>query len=68
MALKNLKGINHMVMGHTVQRKKGINSTCSNKAWRIDVGLAYSYDTKHSQALEITKSNDGKTLFKVLGK
>jgi hypothetical protein len=66
--LKKLKGINYMVMGHTVQKGKGLNSACSNRAWRIDVGLSKSYGSKYSQALEITKNKEGKTLFKILGR
>jgi hypothetical protein len=31
-----------MVMGHTVQ-KNGISPACSNKAWRIDVGMTAYY-------------------------
>jgi hypothetical protein len=45
-----------MVVGHTVQ-KDGITSACSDKVWRIDVGLAKFYGGK-PMVLEIEK---GKT-------
>lgn len=42
-----------MVVGHTVQ-KTGITSACSDKVWRIDVGLAKYYGGK-PMVLEIEK-------------
>lgn len=42
-----------MVVGHTVQ-KDGITSACSDKVWRIDVGLAKFYGGK-PMVLEIEK-------------
>lgn len=42
-----------MVVGHTVQ-KSGITSACSDKVWRIDVGLAKFYGGK-PMVLEIEK-------------
>jgi len=44
-------GAKRMVMGHTIQ-DDGINSTCEQKVWRIDVGLAAAYEGP-VQALEI---------------
>ncbi|MEO6599023.1 MAG: metallophosphoesterase [Polyangiaceae bacterium] len=40
-----------LVVGHTVQ-KQGINSACTNRVWRIDVGLSRFYGAKPS-VLEI---------------
>ena len=40
-----------LVVGHTVQ-KQGINSACTDKVWRIDVGLSRFYGAKPS-VLEI---------------
>jgi hypothetical protein len=40
-----------MVVGHTVQRR-GVNSACDGKVWRIDVGLS-RYFGGPIQALEI---------------
>jgi hypothetical protein len=36
-----------LVVGHTVQ-KQGINSSCADKVWRIDVGLSRFYGAKPS--------------------
>lgn len=39
--------INNMIIGHTPQfhvNKSGINSTCSRKLWRIDVGASSAFD------------------------
>lgn len=41
-----------MVVGHTVQ-KGGVNSACSDKVWRIDVGMSAHYGGQPA-ALEIT--------------
>jgi hypothetical protein len=48
--------VKRMVVGHTVQ-KNGITSACSDKVWRIDVGLAKHYRGTPA-VLEI---KDGKT-------
>ena len=37
----NLKGL---VVGHTPQLKTGINSTCSDKVWRVDVASSQAFD------------------------
>jgi Calcineurin-like phosphoesterase len=44
--------VKRMVVGHTVQ-KGGITSACSDKVWRIDVGMAAHYGGQPA-ALEIT--------------
>jgi len=43
--LKLLK-IDHMIIGHTPQINKeiGINSTCNNKIWRVDIGSSKAFD------------------------
>lgn len=47
----DLLGARRMVVGHTVQ-KDGISSACSERVWRIDVGLAKHYGGR-AAALEI---------------
>jgi hypothetical protein len=37
----SLKGL---VIGHTPQIDKGINSTCSDKVWRVDIGASKAFD------------------------
>lgn len=41
-----------LVVGHTVQ-PQGINSACSGRVWRIDVGLSRYYGTNPPSVLEI---------------
>jgi hypothetical protein len=43
-------GVKRMVVGHTVM--KTITPACSDKVWRIDVGMAAHYGG-HAEALEI---------------
>ena len=47
-----------MVVGHTVQ--DSINSKCSGKLWRVDVGLSDTFGTNNTEVLEIL--DDGKPL------
>jgi len=67
--------IEGMVIGHTPQMKKGINSVCDNKVWRIDIGASGAFDIFRNsrenknkfdniQILEI-KVKDGRTFKKV---
>lgn len=45
---KSLKifGVGHMFIGHTPQfvHKHGINSTCGDKLWRVDIGMSSGFD------------------------
>ena len=41
--LKKL-GLKGLVVGHTPQLKIDINSTCSNKVWRVDVGSSQAFE------------------------
>lgn len=49
-------GAKRMVVGHTVQRQ-GITSACSERVWRIDVGMSSYYGGDRVMALQI---EDGK--------
>lgn len=33
-----------MVVGHTPQIENGINSTCDDKVWRVDIGASQAFD------------------------
>lgn len=46
--LSNLKA-EHMVIGHTVQRK--VNYICNNKLWRVDVGLSRAFGNNNQKNL-----------------
>jgi hypothetical protein len=46
-------GAKRLVVGHTVQ-KAGINAACSDRLFRIDVGLSSFYGDNPAQVLEIT--------------
>ena len=67
--------INGIIVGHTPQMNKeyGINSTCDQRAWRIDIGASGAFDQfrngedKREEVLEITYKNN-KTIFKILDK
>jgi hypothetical protein len=37
-------GLKGMVVGHTPQIEKGINSTCDKKVWRVDIGASQAFD------------------------
>lgn len=44
--LQHLK-LNKMIIGHTPQifvHDEGINSTCSNSLWRVDIGISQAFD------------------------
>jgi hypothetical protein len=40
----NNNGLKGMVIGHTPQMELGINGTCGNRLWRIDVGASKAFD------------------------
>ena len=54
----------HIVVGHTPQ--DSINSKCSNKIWRTDIGLSKAMGKNNYQILEITKDNSGNNKFNIL--
>lgn len=56
--VSHMLNVNHMVVGHTVQ--DSINSKCSGKLWRVDVGLSDTFGTNNTEVLEIL--DDGKPL------
>jgi len=37
-------GLKGMIVGHTPQIDKGINSTCGDKVWRVDIGASKAFD------------------------
>ena len=41
---EGLKGLKGMVVGHTPQIDKGINSTCDKSVWRVDLGASKAFD------------------------
>ena len=61
--LENLNA-KHIVIGHSPQDI--INSKCSQKVWRVDVGLSKSLGNNKYQVLEITKNKHNTYNFKVL--
>ena len=38
------EGLKGMIVGHTPQIEKGINSTCDDKVWRVDIGASQAFD------------------------
>lgn len=38
------EGLKGMVVGHTPQIDKGINSTCDDQVWRVDIGASQAFD------------------------
>lgn len=48
-------GARRLVVGHTVQ-ERGVTSACSERVFRIDVGLSRYYGGRSAQVLEITES------------
>ena len=63
---ENRGGLKGMIIGHTPQIEKGINSTCGEKVWRVDIGASKAFDVfdriknsgRKPSVLEIL--NDGK--------
>jgi hypothetical protein len=76
----NLFGSGHKIkrvfVGHTPQIYKGINSTCNNRVWYVDVGVSKAFDSfdndlqykgivsenRKSQVIEILNSNGEETI------
>jgi len=76
----NLFGSEHKIkrvfVGHTPQIFKGINSTCNNRVWYVDVGVSKAFDgfdnnlqyngivseNRKSQVIEILNSNGNETI------
>jgi hypothetical protein len=76
----NLFGSSHKIkrvfVGHTPQIYKGINSTCNNRVWYVDVGVSKAFDgfdtnlqykgivsdNRKSQVIEILNSNGEETI------
>ncbi|ULY68539.1 metallophosphatase/phosphoesterase [Chlorella virus XW01] len=76
----NLFGSEHKIkrvfVGHTPQIFKGINSTCNNRVWYVDIGVSKAFDSfdndlqykgvisenRKSQVIEILNSNGEETI------
>lgn len=59
--------IKGMIIGHTPQTGDGINSTCSNKLFRIDVAASKAFnDRREPQVLEIRRMDDGMYKYTVI--
>ena len=59
--------IKGMVIGHTPQTVDGINETCGNRLFRIDVGASKAFhDRREPQVLEIEKLDDGTYKYTVI--
>jgi len=58
------EGTKGLVIGHTPQLKKGINSTCGDKIWRVDIGASKAFDVfgknnnRKPSVLEILNDGD----------
>jgi hypothetical protein len=65
--------IKGMIIGHTPQMDDGINSTCGNQVFRVDVGASKAFSPgkerqREPQVLEILKLNDDSYKYTVLFK
>jgi len=59
-------GIKGMIIGHTPQ-ESGINSTCGNRLFRIDIGASKAFNNKRApQVLEIEKLSDSNYKYTVI--
>ena len=59
--------IKGMIIGHTPQTVDGINATCGNKLFRIDVGASKAFDERREpQVLEMKRLNDGNYKYTVI--
>uniref|UniRef100_A0A7S0HTV5 Calcineurin-like phosphoesterase domain-containing protein n=1 Tax=Hanusia phi TaxID=3032 RepID=A0A7S0HTV5_9CRYP len=55
--LKALPGeVKRMVIGHTIQESKTINSACDGAVWRVDIGMSSGTYGTEPQILEIWKN------------
>ena len=61
--LKKL-GLKGLVVGHTPQLKIDINSTCSNKVWRVDVGGSQAFEKVFAQDITDQSEEDKKKIKK----
>jgi len=58
--------IKGMIIGHTPQ-EIGINSTCGNRLFRIDIGVSKAFDSKRApQVLEIERLSDNNYKYTVI--
>jgi len=73
---KNLKGVlkllkvGHIIIGHTPQNfthKTGINGTCDDTVWRVDIGASQAFDSfdnfgdiKDNKLIQVLEIIDGK--------
>ena len=73
----NEYNITGLVVGHTVQNKLsayGINSSCDQRIWRIDIGLSAAFNScrpnirRELEVLEINYTSDNKPTFNILSR
>lgn len=55
--LENLS-VKRMVIGHTIQPSRKINSACSGKVWRIDIGMSQGFNDPSQSYQVLTIQND----------
>lgn len=54
--------VGHMIIGHTVQDDIGINSTCDDGVWKIDIGGSQAFDFLGERKIQILEIIDDKII------
>lgn len=52
----------HIAIGHTPQTKKGINSICSNRVWRCDIGMSKAFKKNSNNSNTLNKKDNKKDI------
>ncbi|KAH9539155.1 hypothetical protein CY35_15G043600 [Sphagnum magellanicum] len=61
-AIASIPGAQRMVVGHTIQDRRGINSICNDTVIRVDVGLSKGCGDGEPQVLEIMNDRELRVL------